>query len=430
MRRGFLAGLALTVVAPLALAACGDGEDAPAAAGTASAAAPSASAGASAAASASAGAPITESGTTAPSGALALAVTPATGKKSVPVSAEIGFTVSGGKVTTVSLKDAKGKAVAGALREDGSAWVPSSPLKTSSRYEASVTATDAAGATATKTTTFTTMGKPGKKTGTGLYLFDDHTYGVAMPIVVEFSPGIKKADRAAVQKRMFVKSEPAQPGTWSWTSSGTQAYYRAPEFWQSGTKLTVRIAVGGLPTGGGRYGDRDRSATAKIGRSFVMKVDNKTKKMTVVQDGKTVRTLPVSLGSKKNPSSSGTMVVMEKLEHTVFDTMNELPAGEGYRTEIDYAQRLTWSGQYIHSAPWSVGDQGRRNVSHGCVNVSPSNARWLFGKTLVGDPITVRGTEDKLAYGNGWTPWDVSWKEFAKGSALPVPAELAAAGGR
>ena len=27
---------------------------------------------------------------------------------------------------------------------------------------------------------------------------------------------------------------------------------------------------------------------------------------------------------------------------------------------------------------------------------------------------------------NGWTPWDVSWSEFTKGSALPVPP---AAGG-
>jgi hypothetical protein len=117
---------------------------------------------------------------------------------------------------------------------------------------------------------------------------------------------------------------------------------------------------------------------------------------------------------------------MEKKAATVFDTTAELGPDEGYRTEIEYAQRLTWSGQYVHSAPWSVGSQGRRNVSHGCVNVSPSNARWLFDKTLIGDPITVRGTEDKLDAGNGWTAWDMSWKEFIKGSALPVPAELAA----
>jgi lipoprotein-anchoring transpeptidase ErfK/SrfK len=304
--------------------------------------------------------------------------------------------------------------------------VPSKTLKTSKRYVATVTAVDDAGATKTATTSFTTMGKPPRKTGTGLYLFDGKTYGVAMPVVVEFSPGIKKKDRAAVQKRMFVKSSPEQPGTWSWTSSGTQAYYRAPNYWKTGTELTVRIAVGGLPTGGGRYGDEDRAATAKIGRSFVMKVDNKTKKMTVQQDGKTIRTLPVSLGKKSTPSSSGTMVVMEKKASTVFDTTAELGPTEGYRTNIEYAQRITWSGQSIHSAPWSVGAQGRRNVSHGCVNVAPSNARWLFDKTLIGDPITVRGTGDKLDIGNGWTAWDMSWKEFVKGSALPVPADLAA----
>jgi lipoprotein-anchoring transpeptidase ErfK/SrfK len=181
--------------------------------------------------------------------------------------------------------------------------------------------------------------------------------------------------------------------------------------------------VGGLPTGGGRYGTRDRAATAKIGRSLVMKVENSTKKMTVVQDGRTVRTMPVSLGKKATPSSSGTMVVMEKKVETVFDT-TDTDGDEGYVTDIEFAQRLTWSGQYIHSAPWSVGAQGRRNVSHGCVNLSPSNARWLFDRTLVGDPITVRGTGDKLAYGNGWTPWDLSWAEFVKGSALPVPAGL------
>jgi lipoprotein-anchoring transpeptidase ErfK/SrfK len=355
---------------------------------------------------------------------IALALTPAGGKKNVPVSAEIGLKVSGAEVTRVTLKDGKGKPVPGALREDGSAWVPSKTLKINQTYAASVVATSASGLTKTATTRFTTMGVPAHRTGTGLYLFDEHTYGVAMPVAVEFSPGIKKADRAAVQKRMFVRTDPPQPGVWSWTSSGTQAFYRGPEFWQPGTKLTVRIAVGGLPTGGGRYGDRDRSAAAEIGRSFVMKVDNASKKMTVVQGGKVVRTMPVSLGKTSTPSSSGTMVVMDKLAQTVFDTTAELGPANGYRVDIEYAQRLTWSGQYIHSAPWSVGSQGHRNVSHGCVNVSPSNARWLFAKTLIGDPVTVKGTGDKLAYGNGWTAWDVSWSQFVKGSALPVPEAL------
>jgi lipoprotein-anchoring transpeptidase ErfK/SrfK len=154
-----------------------------------------------------------------------------------------------------------------------------------------------------------------------------------------------------------------------------------------------------------------------------MSVDNATKKMTVTQDGKVVKTILVSLGRKSKPSVSGTMVVMAKMAETVFDT-TDTDGSAGYRTEIQYAQRITWSGQYIHSAPWSVGSQGRRNVSHGCVNVSPSNARWLFDKTLVGDPVTVKGTEEKVDYGDGWTAWNVSWQEFIKGSALPVPSDL------
>jgi lipoprotein-anchoring transpeptidase ErfK/SrfK len=413
MRRSLMTVVAALVIAPLALSGCGDKKSGT----TAAWAAPDTSS--SAAPGASSGGPVTESADV----PINLSVTPAAGKKDVPVSAEIGVSLTAGKVTTVSLTDAAGKAVAGKLREDGTSWVPASTLKAKTTYAASVTATTDAGLTKTATTTFTTMGAPGKKTGTGLYLFDDHTYGVAMPVVVEFNPGIKKADRAAVEKRMFVETAPAQPGVWSWTSSGTQAYYRSKEYWQTGTTLTVRIAVGGLPTGGGRYGDRDRSATAKIGRDMEMKVDNATKKMTVLKDGKVVRTALVSLGRKSKPSVSGNMVVMDKLADTVFDT-TDTDGAAGYKTKIQYAQRITWSGQYVHSAPWSVGSQGHTNVSHGCVNVSPANAKWLFDNTLIGDPISVTGTGVKLAYGDGWTPWNVSWSEFVKGSALPVPDSL------
>ncbi|GID26911.1 L,D-transpeptidase [Paractinoplanes brasiliensis] len=414
MRRTLVAVVAMAVITPVALVACG--KDGGKQGSSAWVATPSAGADPSAGTG-------TDKETESATVPVSLALTPATGKTGVPLSTEIGLKLAGGKVTEVTLKDEKGAVVPGKLRDDGTAWVPGKTLSPKQKYSATVVVTAGDGQTTTQTTSFTTMGKPGKKTGTGLYLFDDRTYGVAMPVVVEFSPGIKKADRAAVQRRMFVSTSPAQPGVWSWTPNGSQAYYRGPEFWKPGTTLAVRIAVGGLPTGGGRYGDRDRSATAKIGRSFEMKVDNASKKMTVMQDGKTIKTMPVSLGKKSTPSVSGVMVVMEKKEQTVFDT-TDTDGADGYVTDIEFAQRITWSGQYLHSAPWSVGAQGRRNVSHGCVNVSPGNARWLFERTLIGDPITVKGTEEKLGYGDGWTPWDKPWAEFVKGSALPVPASL------
>ena len=117
------------------------------------------------------------------------------------------------------------------------------------------------------------------------------------------------------------------------------------------------------------------------------------------------------------------MVLMSRLQHTTFDTTREGPGG--YRVDVDWAMRLTWGGEFIHAAPWSVGDQGVTNVSHGCVNLSDSNAKWVYDSSHVGDPVLVRGTEVPLADGNGWTAWNVSWAEYVKGSALPVAKNLA-----
>ncbi|WFE27071.1 Ig-like domain-containing protein [Solwaraspora sp. WMMD791] len=403
VRRGWSVAMTLAVIAPAALAGCGADKEAPRfVSGQVASASP-----------------------TPPPEPFEFAISPEADAKDLPISTEIGTSVSGGEVTSVTLVEDGGGEVSGSMRDDGTSWVPDKPLKNNKKYTATVVATSASGDEETKTTTFSTMGKSGSQTGTGLYLFDGRTYGVAMPVVVEFFPGVPEKERANVQKRMFVSTDPPQPGTWYWVANGSQAFYRAPDYWQPGTKLTARIALGGHPTGDGRYGDQDRGATATIGGKVTMEVDNATKQLSMFKDDKLVKQMPVSLGKPSTPSSSGTMVVMDKQAQTVFDTFAELGPEEGYRTDISFAQRITWGGEFIHAAPWSVGDQGVRNVSHGCVNLSMANAEWLFSQTKVGDPITVKGTERKLADGNGWTAWNLTWDEFVKGSALPVPADLA-----
>ncbi|MEV0456902.1 L,D-transpeptidase [Catellatospora methionotrophica] len=350
-----------------------------------------------------------------------LELTPAAEQKDLPVSAEIGITVANASVRTVAMADAKGRLIPGRLRPGGASWVPDRPLDYKGRYSVTVTATDGRRAI-TKSTSFSTMAEPQRQVGTGMYLFDDYTYGVAMPVVVEFSEQIPQSARAQVESRLFVTTTPAQPGVWHWMS-GRQVTYRAPEYWKPGTVLSVRAALKGVPMGEGRFGDDDRKATAKItDEKLELVVKNSNKHIEVFRDGKKVKSMPVSLGKASTPSSSGTMVIMDKQESTIFDTTGE--PGDQYRVAIQYAQRLTWGGEFIHSAPWSVGDQGNRNVSHGCLNVSHGNAVWLFQNTHVGDPVTVKGTGVKLEPGNGFTAWDMSWKEFIKGSALPVPEDL------
>ncbi|MEU3453020.1 Ig-like domain-containing protein [Micromonospora sp. NPDC006766] len=353
-----------------------------------------------------------------PPKATATITEPKADAENVPAATAISFTTQEATETTVELKDSAGKAVKGKLAADGKSWLPAGALDYGQTYTATVTATGDDGKPATATSTFTTMAKPAKLVNISSFLGDNQVVGVGMPLIVRFGRAIPEDRRADLQRRMTVTAKPAQEGIWHWVSP-TEVHYRPKEFWKANSTVSYRVQAGGLPLGGGWYGGPDLTVDIKIGPSLVMTVENSSKRMTVTKNGKVIKTIPVSLGKPSTPSSSGTMLVIEKKRHTVFDTFDELGPKDGYRAEIDYAQRLTWGGEFIHAAPWSEGVQGRQNVSHGCVNVSMANGAWLFANTRIGDPITVKGTETKLKNGNGWTDWNMSWDEYVKGSALP-----------
>jgi lipoprotein-anchoring transpeptidase ErfK/SrfK len=355
-----------------------------------------------------------------------VAIQPQADAKNIPVSAEIAAAVTDGKLTSVTVSDAKGAKVGGTMRPDGSSWVPDRPLKYKQKYTAQVTAANDHGKTTTQSASFTTMAKPDKQTQVTMYFQNNQRYGLAMPVPIAFDPPVPKEARAGVQRRLFVTTSPSQPGIWHWLADGSQAYYRAPEMWRPGTKISVRAALEGVPMGQGRYGGEDHRAAASVAKEKVtLDIDNRTKQISVYRNDRLARKIPVSLGKASTPSSSGKMVIMEKHDTTVFDTRG---SPDPYVVTVADAQRLTWGGEFIHSAPWSVGDQGNTNVSHGCANVSPENAAYLMKVTNVGDLVTVRGTEVKLDAGNGWTAWNMNWEQFIKGSALPIPEELKKAG--
>jgi lipoprotein-anchoring transpeptidase ErfK/SrfK len=348
------------------------------------------------------------------SAATATITGPADAATNVPTASEIAFTTTNAASTDVTLADSTGAPVEGNMRADGSAWVPAKQLGYATTYTATVTATKD-GRSDTKKITFTTMNRPGNRVRVSTPLDDDQVYGVALPIVVSFDEDVPTAERANVERRLFVTSEPAQEGAWNWFN-GHEIHYRSKEYWQPNTKLSVRLGVGGLPLGDNNYGEQDVTIRASIGEKIVMSTDNATHLMTVTRGDAVARSIPISLGKPSKPSSSGAMVVMGKAEHDVFVSTEP---GDSYRADVNWAQRLTWGGEYIHAAPWSVGDQGKRNVSHGCTNMSDENAKWLFGITHIGDPVIVMGTEVKLDWGNGWTDWDRNWDDYLKGSALP-----------
>ena len=330
---------------------------------------------------------------------------------------DVKYTSEDPENTTVTVTDAKGATVQGTVDKDDKVWKPEKALAYGTKYTVTVTGTATEGKNGATTSTFTTMAKPSKVIRVTSFLGDGNTVGVGMPVIIKFSRSIPENYRAEVERRMTVTATPAQVGTWHWTSA-TEVHYRPKVYWKAYSKVFYKAQLTGVPLGNGYYGKSDLTVDFKVGRSFVLDVKNSNKQMTVKQDGKVIKTIPVSLGKASTPSWSGTMLIIDKQRHTVFDTMDELGPEKGYRTEIDFAQRITWSGSFIHAAPWSEGKQGKINVSHGCVNVSEAMGAWLFGKTMMGDPVTVSGTEVKLKNGNGWTDWNMSWSEYKKGSYL------------
>lgn len=354
-------------------------------------------------------------------------VSPADGSTDVVAVAELQFTVEGtDSPAQVTLADANGNQITGAMREDGSSWVPDKRLEYGTQYTATVTATKAEGLTGEATSTFTTMAQPQDTVRISSFNGDDITYGVGMPIIINFGTIVPPSQRAAIERRLFVETNPPQEGSWHWMASfyhdaGSQLRFRPKEYWKPGTHVFARIALGGMPWGiDGLYGRNDLTLDFTIGDSHIIEIDDTTKRMTVTVNGQVVdREIKVSLGRPSLPSSSGHMIVMTREHPRVFDTTDR--ASGGYRTEVQWAEQLTTSGEFIHDAPWSVGDQGVRDVSHGCLNVSPDNGKWLYDFLVVGDPVIVTNTGHPLTWGDGFTDWDMSYEEYRKGSALYAP---------
>ncbi|KAB8195944.1 L,D-transpeptidase family protein [Nonomuraea phyllanthi] len=347
-----------------------------------------------------------------------LSITPADGAEKVRPDTGISVKVTGGKVTGVTVEDAKGRKVRGSAGADGT-WRPRWPLRPSTAYTVSAQATGTDGKQVTARSAFTTL-KPKRVLESGMAPLDGEKVGVGMPVQLLLSKPVTDHDhRAAIERALVVRmSEPVE-GAWSWVSD-RQVQFRPREYWPVGEKVTVVAHLAGLRAGRDLWGTKDRSLTFTVGPEHITKVSNATHQAVVRENGKVVKTIPVSLGKPGDDSYSGIMIAQEKSEETIMDSATIGKPGE-YRIRTKWNVRMTYSGTFFHAAPWSTGAQGSRNVSHGCVNASPANARWFYEFTQRGDIIEVTGTSRKLQFGNGPTPWAKSWEDWLAGSALGKP---------
>ncbi|CAN5352989.1 Ig-like domain-containing protein [soil metagenome] len=330
----------------------------------------------------------------------------------------VTISAGNGKLTEVLVTGSDGVAVPGSLSADAKVWQSTVLLDYATTYDVAVTAVNADAKSTAATGSISTVTP---RTFTMPYLLPTETMdsvGVGMPISVRFDEDLE--DKAAVERRLAVTTTPAVVGGWYWFND-REVHYRPQEYWAPGTHVVVDVNVYGVDVGDDIYGEANQHLEFDIHDALVAEVDNSELTLRVYRNGALEREMPTSMGKDGFRTPSGTYLVMQQdrrytMDSSTYGTPIDDP--EGYRTEVEYASRISYSGIFVHAAPWSVQDQGVRNVSHGCLNVSTSNAGYFYENFGWGDIVQVTGTGVALEPTDGLGDWNIPWEQWILGSAL------------
>jgi lipoprotein-anchoring transpeptidase ErfK/SrfK len=335
-----------------------------------------------------------------------ISIAPRNGAREAKPHHGITVTVRDGTLVSVTAKSG-GALVAGELDAAATEWQSRWTLATGKQYVVRATAVDAEGRSITKMSRFRVLVPD---TTASVQIFEGHnaTYGVGMPVMLSFSKPVE--DKKAVERALVLKTSRPVVGAWYW--DGDQAlWFRPRAYWPQNTKVSFIGHFDGVQLSPGVYATHTLRQDFKIGRSLIVVASASGHSMKVFKDRKLYATWPISTGRPGKDTPNGTYLSIEKAnpQHMV---------GPDYDIQVPYSVRFTWSGDFIHAAPWSVGSQGYANVSHGCVNLAPDRAQVYYGMSIPGDPVTVTGSPKGGRWDDGYTVWFLSWKELVKGSAL------------
>jgi len=340
------------------------------------------------------------------------------GATSVPVDRVVSVTADTGTLTSVAVTSRSGP-VPGKLSSDHKTWTAGALLEPGTAYTVVSQASIDGGKSIRKTTHFRTTGLTlDQQTFPSIAPLSGQTVGIGMPVIVRFD--VPVTDKASIEKHLHVVSQPSQKGAWHWISD-TEVHWRPAAYWRAGTKVTVNADINSVPAGNGIFGQLDRSVTFNIGAAHIYKVDTRTDQMHVFSNGKLLRTVPITTGQQPQYTTrSGTKVIIEKFPSKDMNSETVgITGADAYNIKgVQWAMRVTYSGEFLHAAPWSVADQGHANVSHGCTGMSTANADWLYHMTNVGDVVQYTGTDKPMTLTNGYGDWNEPFSVYRQGSAL------------
>ena len=324
--------------------------------------------------------------------------------------------VSNGTLTGVSVLDGRGQALAGDVAPGGGVWQSSQTLVPETLYTVEISALGADQEPFEQSLTVTSSAPTAVLRAT-LAPAQGEVVGIGMPAVASFNRAVAKADRPAVEQRLAVTTNPPVEGDWRWITPA-RAHWRPASYWQPGTEVSVHSDLRGLRVGDA-WGADERTVAFRIGDAQIGTVDVSTHQMTVTKNGQVEKVIPISAGRARWPTHNGVHLALEKNRTVTMDSSTVgIPRNGpgGYYRKVAWAIRLSWSGTFTHAAPWSVGSQGRTNVSHGCINMSTANAQWLFNFTRRGDPVEVVNSPAKpKLYDPGMADWNIPWEQWKVG---------------
>ena len=320
-----------------------------------------------------------------------------------------------------------GEAVAGSYAPGSRSWRTRWALAPSQTYRVTATAVDSAGQRTVMASDFRTL-RPRRSFSAATVLGAGETVGVGMPIMINFSRPI--ADKAAVERALQIWSSKPVTGAWYWVNS-TSVSFRPRHYWPAHTRVRFTAHLAGLQGAPGVYGKSDLTQHFRIGDSLIAVASAATHQMRVWRNGRLVGDWPVSTGRSGMDTPDGRYLSVAKGSPVDMNSASYGvgPGMPGYYNELVYdAVQFTFSGDYVHSAPWSVGEQGIGNVSHGCVNLAPGYAAWFYGHSMLGDPISVVGSPVTGTWGDGWTIYFLGWRRLLAGSATGDAVRVSPAG--
>jgi lipoprotein-anchoring transpeptidase ErfK/SrfK len=316
-----------------------------------------------------------------------------------------------GELTQVTVRSG-GERVRGTFNEERTVWRTRWALGVSRRYQVTATAEGQSDEPVTQQRAFRTL-TPQATFAPRTILIDHGTYGVGMPLIFYFDDPV--TNRKAVERALEVRTSRPVVGSWYWDDTcgivPLCLYFRPRRYWHPNTQVHWTAHVDGVQAAPGVFGAEDLSGTIEIGRSLKVVASTAGHYMNVFRDGKRFAHWPISTGKPGDDTPNGDYLSIAKANP-------ERMVGDGYDIQVPYSVRITWSGVYLHAAPWSVGSQGSTNVSHGCINMAPEDAATYYEMSIPGDPVRVTGSSRAGVFDDGWTMWFKSWREWQRGSAL------------